>query len=437
MKSIKPFLAKKILTHLQEIQEWNARQLTTAPPPFYCSVDLRDSGYKIVPVDCNIYPAGFNNICPQDVRTASSVFRVHLDRLFPAGRRPSRILVLPESHTQNRHYIENLYHLSEIIREAGLECRIGWFGTEPQESPVQLISESNKLLKAYPIRVTEGVLSAGEFTPDLILLNNDFSGGYPALLDKVRQPIVPSHVLGWHTRKKGEHFHHYNALATEFARIIDVDPWLFQILTQEVDHVDFNENEGLDRVIDSAERVLSATRKAFETHEINRKPFVFVKNSSGTYGMGIMVIHSVDELKTMNRRTRNKMSVGKNKHPIHSVVIQEGVPTATLVNRLPAEPVIYLFGDELVGGFLRTHTQRGVEENLNTPGMVFRKLCMSDLRHPQAFEGAFSEESQDKDPILELVYGTVARISAFAAGRELVRLQELAKQHQNSGGPVQ
>ena len=137
--------------------------------------------------------------------------------------------------------------------------------------------------------------------------------------------------------------------------------------------------------------------------------------------MGIMVAHSGDEVRQMNRRTKNKMSVGKNRRQIDSMVIQEGVPTATLIDRLIAEPVIYLFGSELMGGFLRTHSEKGDEDNLNSQGMVFRKLCMSDLRslsaEPQELQTP-AESTQDL-PVLELVYGSVARISALATGLEL------------------
>jgi glutamate--cysteine ligase len=149
---------------------------------------------------------------------------------------------------------------------------------------------------------------------------------------------------------------------------------------------------------------------------VDRKPFAFIKNNSGTYGMGIMVAHSAEEIRSLNRRSKNKMSVGKNRIPIESVVVQEGVPTATLVDRLAAEPVIYLFGCQLIGGFLRTNTEKGDEENLNSQGMVFKKLCMSDLRTP---ETDLSDDELKEEPILELVYGSIARISALATGLEL------------------
>jgi glutamate--cysteine ligase len=231
-------------------------------------------------------------------------------------------------------------------------------------------------------------------------------------LDSIRQPILPSHRLGWHTRKKSDHFKHYNRLAKEFADIAGIDPWTIQIETEEVDAVDFNEDVGIDRVADAVERVLARTKAAYAAKGIRTEPFAFVKNNAGTYGMGIMVAHSAEEIRTMDRRTKNKMSVGKNKRHIDSLVVQEGVPTATLVDRLASEPVIYLFGCELIGGFLRTNTERGIEDNLNAQGMVFRKLCMSDLREQD-------EDGGEEDMSMEAVYGAVARISALATGLEL------------------
>jgi glutamate--cysteine ligase len=300
---------------------------------------------------------------------------------------------------------------------------LGWYGDLPADQatgPVALTSFTGKEMSAHPIQIDDGIISAGGFIPDMILLNNDFSSGYPKILDSVVQPIFPSHTLGWHSRKKSEHFHFYNKLAAEFAAIIGVDPWLIQIDTEEVGPVNFGEDEGTEEVALVVDRVLERTRQAYETHNVDRKPFVFVKNNSGTYGMGIMVAHSADELRQMNRRTKNKMSTGKNRIPIDSVVVQEGVPTATLVDRLAAEPVIYLFGCQLIGGFLRTNTEKGDEENLNSQGMVFKKLCMSDLRNLENADGTEpADEEMKEEPMMELVYGSIARISALATGMEL------------------
>lgn len=415
--AFKKKLAHQIQLKEKEIREWYSFHAKDTPPPMYCSVDLRDSGHKIVPVDSNLYPAGFNNVCAEDHRTAPPIFREQLEaRAARAGvMNPKRVLIIPEFHTTNLYYLENLYYLRTLVENAGFEVRIGWLSDPELSEGTVLKSVTEKEITVDPLRVVDGKALVGTgdktFTPDVILLNNDFSGGYPPLLDQISQPILPSHRLGWHTRKKSDHFKHYNRLAKEFAEIVGIDPWILTIETEEVDHVNFNDGVGLDRVAEHAEKILNDTKVAFQAHGVTTEPFVFVKNNAGTYGMGIMVVRSADEIRNMNRRAKNKMSVGKNKRAIDSIVVQEGVPTATLVDRLAAEPVIYLFGCELIGGFLRTNTERGIEDNLNSQGMIFRKLCMSDLRD--------SEDSDAGETILELVYGAVARISALATGQEL------------------
>ncbi len=423
-QQLKRHLAERIHNSRRELFEWQMELARKSPPPFYCSVDLRDSGHKIVPVDSNLYPAGFNNICPDDQRSASAVFRAQVSAYashLGLKKDVQRILILPEAHTSNAWYIENLHYLNQILTDAGFETRIGWWSPEqPDEShrgPIELVSATQKKLQAWPLEIHGSVASAGGFEPDLILLNNDFSSGYPKRLDTVEQPILPSHTLGWHSRKKSRHFLHYNRLAADFARIVGVDPWILQIDTEEVDQVNFNEDIGLDRVTQSVARVLERTGQQYRERGITQEPFVFVKNNAGTYGMGILVVRSIEEISQINRRTKNKMSVGKNKLPIESVAVQEGIPTATLVDRLAAEPVIYLVGCDLIGGFLRTNTERGTEENLNSQGMVFRKLCMSDLQKP-GIEEEPEEETGDQ-PVLELVYGSIARISALASGIEM------------------
>jgi glutamate--cysteine ligase len=433
-KKIAPFkilLADRIQKNRKRIWDWHMQYAQIAPPPFYCSVDLRDSGHKIVPVDSNLYPAGFNNICPDDLRVAPAIVRAELDATAARLKRPApkKILLIPEAHTANLHYLENLHYLKTILIDAGFEVQLGWYDERARDSnlpsdydqAIELQSFTGKPIRAQRIRVTGDRLQVAGFDPDLVILNNDFSGGHPKVLDGLEQPILPPHFMGWHSRKKSTHFLHYNRLAAEFAQILEVDPWLIQVDTEEVSPVNFSEDEGLEEVAASVDRMVERIGQAYARHGIKEKPFVFVKNNAGTYGMGIMVCHSGDEVRSANRRTKNKMSVGKNKALIESVAIQEGVPTATIVDRLAAEPVIYLSGCELIGGFLRTNSERGRADNLNSQGMVFKKLCMRDLKHPSVSEDTEvdTSEADEDEPILELVYGAIARISAVATGLEI------------------
>jgi glutamate--cysteine ligase len=148
----KKLLAERILKNQRRISEWYMEHARTAPPPFYSSVDLRDSGDKVVPVDSNLYPAGFNNICPEDLRTSPSILKAHLDAYFSRLQRPEpqKILIIPESHTSNGYYLENLYFLSQVIQNAGYEVQFGWYGPVPEGFivPLNLKSVSGKELRS-------------------------------------------------------------------------------------------------------------------------------------------------------------------------------------------------------------------------------------------------------------------------------------------------
>ena len=122
--------------------------------------------------------------------------------------------------------------------------------------------------------------------------------------------------------------------------------------------------------------------------------------------MGIITVKSGEELMALNSKERKKMGYSKGGQSVHEVIIQEGIPTQVSSDGETAEPVIYLIGNELAGGFLRTHKEKGPIENLNSPGAVFKRLCMSDLMVD--VEGT----------PLENVYGWVARLNALAIGRE-------------------
>lgn len=404
---IRNLLADKLKSNLQNVQEWFRTQSLKHPTPFYSSVDLRDSGHKIAAIDCNLFPAGFNNICEKDQFSASAIFK---EILSPH----QKILIIPESHTKNTYYIENLYQLYLILKNAGLDVKIGWYpNDENQNESIELKSYLDNTLTAHPIEIKDHLVQIQNWVADAIVLNNDFSGGYPKLFDQVTQPILPSHRLGWHTRKKSVHFEKYNQLAKELSLLIGIDPWHLQVKTIEVKDVDFNEGVGLDQVAKATEEILTHIKEQYQKNGVDLKPTVFIKSNSGTYGMGIQTVHSAEEVLSLNRRKKNKLSIGKDRTEIHSVIVQEGIPTATIINKFPAEPVIYLAQCKLIGGFLRTNTKRGTDENLNSQGMVFKKLCMSDLN-------AIIEDAEPQSaPELELVYGTIARLASLAAGQEI------------------
>ena len=58
-------LENRIITAMPTIEHWLRGKWREHTVPFYSSVDLRNSGFKLAPVDTNLFPGGFNNLNPE------------------------------------------------------------------------------------------------------------------------------------------------------------------------------------------------------------------------------------------------------------------------------------------------------------------------------------------------------------------------------------
>lgn len=408
-------LVNRIFNKNAELEKWFAEQCKKAPAPPYTSIDLRDSGFKVSPVDSNIFPAGFNNICVDDWSLAASTFERVLTRAN-GGTKPEKVLIVPENHTSNLFYFENLWALKEILTLSGFEVVLGHlnpaFEANLPKGCTSVQTASGRTIVLEKI-VREGALLRTERVAfkksDYILLNNDLSTGVPKELDGLEQNLGPNPSFGWHRRQKSEHLRHYTVLATEFAQILDVDPWLLTTRFTSVDNLDFDNGVGMDRLADAVESVIGQIRTDYKSRGITKDPHVFIKHNSGTYGRSIMTVKSGQELLALNRREKNKMNVGKGGVQVSSVIVMEGIPTDLKSDDQTAEPVIYLAGSDPVGGFLRLNPNRDAEGNLNSPGAHFKTLCFANL---------FRSPNQEH-VILERLYGALGRLSTLANGREL------------------
>src|SRR5437867_10495956 len=58
-------LEQRILESMPAIERWFRLEWMEHTPPFYSSVDVRNAGFKLAPVDTNLFPGGFNNLTPE------------------------------------------------------------------------------------------------------------------------------------------------------------------------------------------------------------------------------------------------------------------------------------------------------------------------------------------------------------------------------------
>ncbi|TDK61331.1 glutamate--cysteine ligase [Sapientia aquatica] len=407
-------LEKKILEATPAIERWFRLEWQEHTPPFYCSVDLRNSGFKLAPVDTNLYPGGFNNLAPEMLPLAVQAAMAGIEKYCPDAK---NLLLIPERHTRNTFYLQNVARLIQIFRQTGLNVRLGSLSEDIKE-PTNLELPDGSILTLEPLeRSANGRrLGLAGFDPCTILLNNDLSAGIPAALGNLNeQTLLPPLHAGWAVRRKTNHFAAYDEVVKKFAKIVDVDPWMLNPYFGKASQINFHERIGEDVLAAQVDMVLTKIRKKYKEYGIKEKPFVIVKADAGTYGMGIMTVHDASEVKDLNRKQRNKMSVVKEGLEVSDVIIQEGVHTFEQINEAVAEPVVYMMDRYVIGGFYRVHSGRGVDENLNAPGAHFVPLAFAQqhaLPDVHAKPGTAS-------PNRFYMYGVVARLALLAASLEL------------------
>ena len=413
-------LEKRMLDDMPKIEHWFRTQWLEVAAPFYGSVDLRNSGFKLAPVDTNLFPGGFNNLNPAFLSLSVQAAQVAVEKICPEAH---RLMIIPENHTRNTYYLRNVVELVRIMKAAGLDVRVGSINPEITEPTVFETHDNEKLLLEPVVREKNRIslkactingIDYPAFDSCAILLNNDLSGGVPDILKNLEQDLIPPLHAGWHVRRKSIHFSAYNRIIDDFSQLLNIDPWLLNPYFETCGEIDFNARTGEDCLAAKVDVLLNKIKAKYAQYNITQDPFVIVKADAGTYGMGIMTVKHPDDVRDLNRKTRNKMSVIKEGQQVSEVIIQEGVYTFESINDAVAEPVVYMMDHFVIGGFYRVHTGRAVDENLNAPGSHFVPLAFDT---PCGLPDCAGEPNST--PNRFYAYGVVARLALLAAAIEL------------------
>jgi len=404
-------LEQRILDASTVIERWFRLRWQEHTPPIYCSVDLRNSGFKLAPVDTNLFPGGFNNLGPAFLPLAVQAATAAIEKICPDAK---NLLLVPENHTRNKWYLENVATLAAILRQTGLDVRIGSLNPEIS-APTEFETATGKKLRVEPLKRAGARLGVEGFDPCAILVNNDLSAGIPDILRGLNeQVLLPPLHAGWALRRKSTHFAAYDEVVAEFAQLLAIDPWLVNPYHARCGEIDFQAREGEECLASNVSMLLEKIRIKYLEYGIKDKPYVAVKADAGTYGMGVMMVHDAAEVRDLNRKQRNKMAVVKEGLAVTDVIIQEGVHTVERIEEKAAEPVVYMLDRFVIGGFYRVHGARAADENLNAPGMHFVPLAFEQsCTVPDPHAGC------DAPPNRFYAYGVVARLALAAAGLEL------------------
>ena len=389
----------------EEITAWMKAKRAEVPIPIYGSVDVRDAGWKVGVVDANHFPAGFNNVAKEELEHLAHLFAEHLGRTHPECR---WVHLLPESHTRNQAYVENIASIKTMIEHAGYQCTVGSLALNEFASLHGITGP----LMLTNVEVDEhDTLTVNGQRPDLILLNNDLTEGtIPGLASS---KTTPPPQMGWHRRRKSEHYIALQPYVEEVASILQIDPWHLMPEWMVSEDKCLTEEPCKRRLAAEIDAFLDRLRAKYQSMGIDREPKVVFKNDSGTYGLGVMVLSSGDEILNLSNRKANKLRYAKGGASVENYLIQEGIPTAlTTEDNETLEPVVYLVDGEAASWFYRINAKKSDMDNLNSPSARFEN-----------YEGT-------TNPYLTDAHGwhaLVAELSMLAMGAEAMRQTETSE----------
>jgi glutamate--cysteine ligase len=405
-------LEQRVLDSMPAIERWFRLEWMEHTPPFYSSVDVRNAGFKLAPVDTNLFPGGWNNLTPEMLPLAVQAAMAAIEKICPEAR---NLLLIPENHSESTFYLSNVAQLRRIFHMAGLNVRIGSIDAAIKTTTtIELPNGESVTLE--PVIRERGRLGLKDFDPCTILLNNDLSAGVPGILEDLHeQYLLPPLHAGWSTRRKSKHFKCYEEVAKRLGKLLGVDPWLINPMFEKCGEVNLAEPQGMESLSTNVDALLTKIRRKYKEYGIKEKPFVVVKADNGTHGMGIVTVRDAKDLEALSQKAQNHRSEAPGRQPSQDILVQEGVLTKERMNNAVAEPVVYMMDRYVVGGFYRIHADRGVDENLNAPGAGFVPLAFEQSTHlpqPGIRPGASA-------PNRFYMYGVVGRLAMLAASYEM------------------
>ncbi|WP_326542834.1 glutamate--cysteine ligase [Pseudorhodoferax sp.] len=403
-------LEQRILESMPAIERWFRLEWMEHTPPFYTSVDLRNAGFKLAPVDTDLFPEGFNHLTPQMLPLAVQAAMAAIEKICPEAK---NLLLVPDNRCGNTFYLQHLQQMVQIFTQAGLNVRLG--SLDPAlEAPKRVALPDGSELEVEPLQRVRTRAGLKDFDPCTILLNNDLRGGVPRSLQNLHeQYLLPPLHAAWGVRRKSRHFESYEEVAKKFAKLLGMDPWLINPLHGRCGEVDADTAAGLDCVQAQADAVLAKVRRKFKEYGINEKPFVVVKADAGSRGAGVMTVRDARDIDAT--RLQRALARPEGVPGVTEVLIQEGVPTYERINEAVAEPVVCMIDRYVVGGYYRVHASRGSDESLNLPGSSYVPLAFAEshhLPHRGAKPGASA-------PNRFYMYGVIGRLAMLAAAYEL------------------
>jgi len=401
-----------IKKHSYEASGWFENHAKKIPVPFLSAVTIKDSGFKLSVSDFQLFPSGLNHLSSSDLSKAPKLAKKYFKRFHEDLGKFKKILVLASTQHPNSLFYDHLDALIKLLKKSEMRVVVGTI--ENTSSPFEAKTSTKKSIQIFPTHVENYHLVTNNFKPEFVLVVDRFAPEDLAKLVNIAQPVTPHRRALVHKKNKlSEHMTTYNSLATEFADMVGIDPWLITTPFALETHVNFDERSGVEKVAQATQDLLIVLSEKYHKYTINQSPLIQVRNNSGTYGMGRLLVRSPKELSKLYLKKRKKRTAPKGQSVINDVIVQEDIPAKPLFDKFVGETVIYLIGNEILGGFIKSY-----ETLIPTKSL---KKARTQLFQPIKFSsgGSHLKLKSKVDKNMGLLYQSVSRLGALAISYDI------------------
>jgi glutamate--cysteine ligase len=420
-------LEARVIESMPAIERWFRLEWMEHTPPLYASVDLRNAGFKLAPVDTDLFPASFGYLTPEMVPLAVQAAMAAIEKICPEAK---NLLVVPAPRRESAAYLRHVARLMEVFVQAGLNVRLG--SIEAREPEAWPLVEGGEL-RVEPLVRTRRRLGLKSFDPCTILLNTDLARGAPSMLENLHeQYLLPPLHAGWTVRRKSRHFESYEEVAKKFAKLLGMDPWLLHPFHAAVRLGPAADGRhGFEALRTQVDNVLAKVRRKYKDYGIGERPFVVIKSDQGNAGSAVLTLHDAKGLDELDGAQREMLAA------MSEAIVQEGVPTVERIDAAAAEPVVLTLDRYVVGGHYRAHAGQGADRTLAAPGAEIVPLSFAaspQLPRPGGRVPAAKASSKAASrsalkaaapapaaasPNRFYTYGVIGRLATLAAAYEL------------------
>ena len=395
-------LEEKLLSANAAIERWFRFEWQERTPPFYCSVDLCNAGYKLAPLRCDLFPNCFNHLSEQMLPLAIQAAVSAIEKYCPDAK---GLVFIPDHHAVSDDYWANVLRLTAILKQTGLDVRYGAIDSQLTAPRAVALNDGRQIL-LEPLTRKGKRVGIGAFDPCAVLLNHPMPGGLPSVLGNLyEQVLLPPLQAATSQRKLSQHLLALDEIAKRFGKALAIDPWLVNPYFAVHHEKSASQSDRVDviQITTKVETLFKKIRAKYKEHGIKAAVFVTVRPNVDTQKTSAIRINQVAELEAL-------IAADLIQNYPSGLVIQEGLQSIETVDGQSTQASVLMVDRFVVGGFYQ------LSEPASASATVFKPLPFSKpCNMPDCGEGTTSA------PNRFYAYGVIARLSLLAAALELER----------------